>query len=815
MRLVTLHRLAVLACGASALAWGGPAMAAEGDPATGDETDIIVTATRDARSLQDVAMQVNVASGEQIEKLNLFDVKDISQLAPGLDLNNNDPRKNTTTLRGISFDPDQGTTPAVEVYYNEVPADAQTVYTAMYDIAQIEVLRGPQGLLRGLSAPAGSITIATRKPGFDGIDGYAQASFTDRAGVNVQGGMTLPLSDTLSVRVAGLYDGNRVNHVRNLTQGGERGRNNTSSGRITLGFKPNADFSAYLSYQYLYSDAKTNQQVIGTGNTPQRVYAELFGTPQIFLPTSFGGGPFAVNPAVRSGPPLAANDYAAVTDGGYRVRNRTHIVNLSADYDLGPATLSFVGAHQYSKVVTDRDQDFGNSVPGYNKANHVEVPSKFDTQELRLQSNNKEGLGWSVSAFHYNRTGDVINDISNDLFVYNTDPAGFVKAPLGPGGSFITVPNKLPLFVHVVVPVRTNTWSFAGNLRYNSGPLRIEAGLRYSVRKNNQTTQITTTGFQNSGPNETIPANLQKTTSKPWTGGANISYDLAPDLAVYAAYGHSYRAATTGVSLPQGITADLVRTQPEKTDAFEVGVKGKLAGRINYSVAGFYQKFDGYIRLFDQIYWKSAADPQGQGIFAFNYNGDAEVKGIEASIDGRATDNWDFGLSASYARARYKNALLPCNDYAGTGTPNQNGAPKVTGTGNVSYCTSNGRISDTPDFGLTANTEIRFPTGSLTPYVAAMLSYRPGFFSQTVQYDYQSRTQLNAFVGVRGPDDKWSITAFARNLLNQQRVTNISLGTWAINSILAGVGGGTYDSGYRTANVTNPREFGATLAIKF
>lgn len=503
-----------------------------------------------------------------------------------------------------------------------------------------------------------------------------------------------------------------------------------------------------------------------------------------------------MNSALRSGPTLTAGDYGAVTDGGYRIRNRTHIFNLNGNYDFGGTTLSVVGAHQYSRIVTDRDFDRGNAVPGYIFKSHVIVPGKFDTLEARLHSNNNEGFGWSVSSFYYKRKGDVINDLNNDLFVYNTDPTGFVKAPLGPGGSFITVPNRLPLFVHVVVPVRTQTWSFAGNIRYFSGPLRIEAGVRYSIRKNNQTTQITTSGFQNSGPNEVIPVSLQRTTSKPITGGANISYDVTGDFTVYAAYGHSYRAATTGVSLPRGITADLIRTRPEKTDSYEAGIKGKLLdGRLNYSVAAFYQKFDGYISRFEDIYWVSAADPQRQGLFGFNYNGDAQIKGIEASLNGRIGDNWDIGLNASYARARYKNASQPCNDFAKTGTPNQNGAPAINGTGNVSYCMNNGRISDSPDFGFNANTEIRFPAGNVTPFVAAVLSYRPSFFSQNVQFDYPSRTLLNAFIGVRGPDEKWSVTAFARNLLDQNRVTNISLGTYQINSILAGAGGGTYDSG--------------------
>lgn len=810
------NRITALGCGASLLALASPAFAQTADRPAPAEDEIVVTATRDSRNLQDVAMQVNVATGEQLQKLNIFDVKDIQQIAPGLDLNNNDPRKNTTTLRGISFDPDQGTSPAVEVYYNEIPTDAQTVYTAIYDIDQIEVLRGPQGLLRGLSAPAGSITIATRRPRFDDIEGYGQATATTRAGVNIQGGVTLPFSDKVSLRVAGLYDGNRVNHVRNLTQGGRRGYNDTFSARATLGLKPSDDFDLYLTYQYLNSDARSFQQVIGTGNTPTRVYSEVFGTPSIFVPPAFGGGPFPISTAVRSGPPLTAGDYAAVTDGGYRIQNTTHILNANGNYDFGGVTLSLVGAHQYSRVVTDRDYDRGNAVPGYTYKSYVRVPSTFNTLEARLHSNNREGLGWSVSGFYYRRTGDVINDLNNDLFVYNTDPNGFVRAPLGPGGSFITVPNRLPLRVSVLVPVNTHTWSFAGNVRYFSGPLRVEAGVRYSIRVNNQTTQITTSGFQNSGPSEVIPAALQRTVSKPITGGANISYDITDDFTVYAAYGHSFRAPTTGVSLPLGITQDLVRTRPEKTDSFEVGIKGRMFDqRLKYSIAGFYQTFDGYISRFEDIYWTSAADPQRQGLFGFQYNGDAEIKGVEASLDGRLSDNWDIGISASYARARYKNARLPCNDFARTGVPNQNGAPVVNGPGNVSYCVSNGRISDTPDFGLNANTEIRFPAGTVTPFLAALVSYRPGFFSQTVQYDYPSRTLLNAFAGVRGPDDKWSLTVFARNLLDQNKVTNISLGTYQINSILAGVGGGTYDSGYRLANTMNPREFGATFGVKF
>ncbi len=176
------------------------------------------------------------------------------------------------------------------------------------------------------------------------------------------------------------------------------------------------------------------------------------------------------------------------------------------------------------------------------------------------------------------------------------------------------------------------------------------------------------------------------------------------------------------------------------------------------------------------------------------------------------TNDWDFGLSASYIKARYDDALLPCNDYDGTGVPNATSRPaRVTGTGNVSYCVSNGRLSDTPNFSLTANTELRFPMGSVSPYVRALFNYRPGVFSERDNFDYRHRELLNLFVGVRGEDAGWDINIFARNLLGQNRIVDAADGL-AATSTNAGV---SYESGYRLVNVQNPREFGITASFKF
>jgi len=771
-------------------------------------------------------MSVNVATGEQLQKFKIFDVKDISQLAPGLELTNTTGRNNTTTLRGVTFDPDQGTGPAVRVYLDETPVDAQTAYTAIYDIQQIEVLRGPQGLLRGLSAPAGSITIATRKPGFDQVEGDLQATGTDRAGYNVQGGVTLPFSDKLSIRVAGVVDGNRLNNVRDVNRNGERSQSRTESARITIGWRPSDNFKAYLTYQYLTADNRQFQQVIGTGGNPLSVYRSVFGFPSVFLPPLFGGGPFAVDTTTRSGPALSVDDRGAVQEGVFRNQNNTHFINLQADYDLGPATLSFVGAHQFTKLTIARDLDAANAIPGYVQNSTVITPYKVDTAELRLTSNNREGLGWGLGAFYTKQTGTTLVNQDNSLFQYNVAPNALVNgscALFAPGTqgcpavfdptAFTTalIPNQLPLSVFVRVPVYSTTYSFNANLSYRAGPLKIEGGLRYSILKSVQTTQQQLSGTFNTPLVEIIPANLQKNIDRPVTGGATISYEVTPDLNVYAAYGHSFRSGSTKVAGPAFVSPDLIRTNPEKTDSFEVGLKGSLFDhRANFSVAAFYQKLDGFLSRFTSIYYNSPGDQPQTGTFDFNYNGKAKIKGIEGSLDLRPTPNWDIGVSAAYTHARWDNARLPCNDYGGTGSPNTiGGVPKVTGAGNVSYCIISDRLANTPDFSLNANTEVRFPMATVTPFVRALMTYTPSYYWWQSQYQFKDRELINLYVGARSNDGKWELDLFAKNVLNQQRITNISLGQAQSNATVIG----TFSSGYFPVNVTNPREFGATLSF--
>lgn len=776
----------------SAMLWS-VAASAQGLP-TEDATaeqgggEIVVTANRKAQSLQDVAMSVNVATGEQLEKLNLFDAKDISRISPGLELSNTTGRNNTTTLRGVGFDPDQGTGPTVQTYLNEVPTSAQTIFTALYDIGQIEILRGPQGLLRGLSAPAGAITITTRRPTFDNeIGGYMQGTTTDRHAYNVQGGVTLPFSDTFAIRAAAVVDGNRLNQVYNVNRD-QHSRSMTESARLTLGWQPNSDLTAYLTYQYLEADNRQIQQVIGAGNAP----TAGFGDPTL------------------SGPAIDVGDYEGVIEGDARFRNNTHLVNLNVDYDLGNARLAFVGGYQKSRLNSELDADSGNAIPNYTSPQRLKVPFNVWTGELRLSSDTSSAFGWGVGAFYQKTTGTTVSSQRADVF--------FAPAPVSFGLLF-------PVGVTTTVPVNQETWSFNGNARFRAGQFTLEGGLRYTISKAKRVAEINVMGNVIQG----IPDELRDQEDKPLTGGATLTWQPSRSFTGYLSYGHSFRSGTTGVGVPAGVSTDLLVTKPEKTDSIELGVKGSLFDRkLNFSLAAFYQKFDGFISRFPVINYNCReiagqcnpagpppnADPAGlpvNGVFDFNYNADATIKGIEATIDARPTTFWDLSVSASYTKARYdKDARLPCNDFNGDGVPDGLGVPRINGNGNVSFC-GYSRLADVPDFNLTANTELRIPTGGdLQPFVRGLVTYRPSVFSQGTAFDLPSRTIVDMFAGLR-IGERWEITGFVRNLLDQRRITRISIDQFQTTTLA----GSTYQSGYRLINATNPREFGLTTAFRF
>src|SRR6195952_1590950 len=176
---------------------------AENDDRGGN--DIIVTARRRDETVQDVPLVVNVLTGGGIEKLNITRFEDIKSVVPGLSLQSSgDGFSFRASLRGVGYDSVASVPANVEFYVNEALVSPFALFQSLYDVGQIEVLRGPQGTLRGRAAPSGSITVTTRQPNLDEAGMFFNGSATDRSGYNASAGVNIPLVKGIAaLRVAG------------------------------------------------------------------------------------------------------------------------------------------------------------------------------------------------------------------------------------------------------------------------------------------------------------------------------------------------------------------------------------------------------------------------------------------------------------------------------------------------------------------------------------------------------------------------------------------------------------------------------------
>jgi iron complex outermembrane receptor protein len=790
-------------CVASGARAQTPAAGPKGSEEGATLSEIVVTATRRAESLKDVPMAVSVATGDQLQKLNLFNVKDVQQLAPGLEITNNSGRNNAAILRGIAFDPDSGTLPAVDVYFNEINLDAQTAFTSMYDLNQIEVLRGPQGLLRGRTAPAGAITIATRKPDLTGFSGYLQVTGTDHQASNLQGAINIPIiADKLAIRIAGLNDQNNVNDVRDWWSG-KVSRNNTSSGRISIAFEPTSNLKSVLTYQHLHSRTRLFQQVVGTGNA--------------FLPSGAGFPPSVS--LIANGPPVGPKDRIGVQEGNPTYLTTTNLFTLQTDWDLGPNTLSLTAGHQDALLEQTPDLDSTNVLPNFVSGQHNQIAYHVNTAELRLQSNGEHFWNYMVGVSYHGNVTPVRVTQSNDQLL-----TGVFPAP----GSFFPFYQRIPVDVAIEIPGTSETWSGFASSRFQfTDKLSLEVGARYTRFKIAQQSYLTVVANGATVLNNlaTLPPEFAWRTRNYLTGGANLRYKINDDVSTYFSWGHSYRPGPAAVGVTAQLDPSLVVAKSETSDSFEVGVKGEFLDRrllVNADV--FHQRFQNYIgRTNDTI--NATDNLQGVGVpdstLQLNWNGNVKSTGVEVDVTARPVRNWTVNVSGSWVHARYRNGQTPCNLFNANGSVLFN-RPDL----GVSLCPTNGRIAEAPDLHFSANTEYNFDSiGPLQPFVRALATYQPGFNSSQIAYHYPARTLVNLYAGVRGPEGKWELSAFARNLLNQQRITNISGSIGSQQTIVGNLiatppffvtsPGTPLSSGYRTVVTQTPREVGVSLTYRF
>jgi outer membrane receptor protein involved in Fe transport len=195
---------------------------------------IVVTAQKREQQVQDVPIAISAYSGEFLESFGATDMKDIGNLVPGLEIQEQSPNNPGFVIRGITSDSGQAfAPPRVSVFQDGVSLSrARGAVVQPFDLARVEVLRGPQGTLFGRGAQVGAVHLIQNKA-FQGYESSFTLGFGDYDMKHLSAVVNAPLSESLATRLAVFHESNE-GYIENLAGGRLNGKD-TSAARLSFG----------------------------------------------------------------------------------------------------------------------------------------------------------------------------------------------------------------------------------------------------------------------------------------------------------------------------------------------------------------------------------------------------------------------------------------------------------------------------------------------------------------------------------------------------------------------------------------------------
>ncbi|HEY2403395.1 MAG TPA: TonB-dependent receptor [Steroidobacteraceae bacterium] len=704
----------------------GPVTARAADAAnepsdTGAVPEVIVTATRREERLQDVPISASTLGGAQLQALTT-DGEDLRVLAgrvPSLNVESSFGRAYPRFyIRGYgNSDFHLNASQPVSLVYDDVVQENPILKGfPIFDLAQVEVLRGPQGTLFGRNTPAGVVKFDSARPDLNTMSGYVALSDATYNTANAEGAFNMPLTPTFAFRVSALYQ-HRDDWVNNGFTGQKDAYEgyNDRAGRVQLLFQPNEDFSALLN-------------VHGRG---------LDGTARLFRANIFEKGTNDFVPGFRPD--------TIYTDGHNQQWLQTYGSNLRLQWNLESVTLHSItgweSVHVYSRG--DIDGGYGASYappfgPGFipfadETADALPGHEQF-TQEFRIESRDKGPLTWQAGAYYF------YEGITVDSYAYDTLFAAGAQ-------------NELE------VSKQTNhAWAVFGSVADDvTDQLNVRAGIRYTQdRKNFGTLSYTATDG----------TSLQGNVFSAKPDATNVSWDLSgnykviPDVSTYARVATGFRAPSVQPASPFGPQSEAAS---EKIISYEMGVKAEL--------------FERRLSVDADVYAYKVKDQQLSAVGGSSnqttlLNADKAIgRGFELDLQARPIDPLLLTANASYnfTKLEDKNiALFPCGASA-LFPPNctvEGGFNPATGTVSL----DGNPLPQSPKWVANATARYGIPLAGGELYAYTDWSYRSTinfFLYEAAEFTGKSLLQGGARIGYVWGDGKYEVAGFGRNITNK------------------------------------------------
>ncbi len=245
---------AALASAVSMLAVAAHAQQPQQAVSTGVE-DIIITAQRQAQSLQDVPIAVTAFSSEALTERQINNASQLQLSLPNITFSKGNFTASSFTIRGIGDLCVGGTCDsATGIATNDMPLFGTRIFeTEYFDLERVEVLRGPQGTLFGRNATSGVVNFVTAKPDASGFRASGEASYGNFNEIRLQGMVNIPVAETLAIRLAGFYL-KRDGYTENLFDGNDIDDRDMYAIRGSLRWEPTPDTVVDLMGYYFRED---------------------------------------------------------------------------------------------------------------------------------------------------------------------------------------------------------------------------------------------------------------------------------------------------------------------------------------------------------------------------------------------------------------------------------------------------------------------------------------------------------------------------------------------------------------------------------
>jgi iron complex outermembrane receptor protein len=680
--------------------------------------EVVVTARRREELLQDIPLAVTALSSEFLRDQNITRVEDLGIHVPSLRISSGGTGTNSPliTLRGqrpstVTITED----PAVPIYFAEVVlTPTQGTNLAMYDLANVQVLKGPQGTLFGRNSTGGALLFTPTRPGEE-LGGYLETRLGNYDLVHVEGAVDLPASDTLRFRVAGISidrDGYQDNVADNSLRGNEQFWDEDSYGmRVSMDWTPNDRLNNYTTLAYDENDMHNPVPVplafnsdAGLGRLTNAV---------------FNGGAARIGGGVPSEPEV---DEALARQKGRNwneietdVNGKDKVENLflanTTEFELNDSlTLKNIFGYRDLDQKSSTDAD-GTAIP---------IFGAITSRTLPVTTNPRAG---EVTATQYSDELQLLGDAFDDKMdwiagVYWMSMDGSQTLPtqvLGANPAWPTGPSPIPIpDVNQLWYIAQNgflqdspngdaenetyaifgeanymfneQWSVTGGLRQTWDDRKMEVKnfsldpntLVYGCSVKDENNQL----LPDNACSRKVDESFDKLTYR-----GSVNWNPMEDMLVYASVATGYRSG--GFNLRGVNNFSLQPFDPETVITYELGHKtdwavGNLAS-VRTNLAIYAQEFDDIQKTL------SGTNPDTGAFETYTANAaKADINGLEFDVTVAPIESLVLALAYSYVDASYNEWERVVSENGTVSTVDFSGAPfvyipKNTATASINY----------------------------------------------------------------------------------------------------------------------------------